>query len=96
MNLALALDNSFEIMNEEEMYDVNGGANPLQIVLGLVTVLGASYAAGIAIGYDLYKTWGVRFSKFGMKVFRIAMTATGLLGASFSMGVSKGYYMAKS
>ncbi len=26
MTLAMALDNSFEIMNEDEMYDVNGGA----------------------------------------------------------------------
>lgn len=25
MNLGLALDNSFEIMNEDEMFDVNGG-----------------------------------------------------------------------
>ncbi len=25
MTLAMALDNSFEIMNEDEMYDVNGG-----------------------------------------------------------------------
>jgi hypothetical protein len=43
----MTLDNSWEIMNEEEMYDVNGGGTvTIKIVLSEVVLEGMLSAAG--------------------------------------------------
>lgn len=53
MTYAMTLDNSWEIMNEEEMYDVNGGGTT-EIVVTFLT--DAAFKAAIGLGAVAFAT----------------------------------------
>lgn len=75
MNLGLALDNSFEIMNEDDMFDVNGGA-----YFNKNQVLGIS-AALVGFGAPLILLGMVGYKKF------MVLTIAGIWKASSTLGV---------
>lgn len=54
MTYAMTLDNSWELMSEEEMYDVNGGASIDLYYISyndLGALLGAAMMSGITVAY---------------------------------------------
>ncbi len=86
---SMALDNSWLVMNEEEMYDVNGGwfwDNGISTYWTGVVIDGAIFAAGIgAAGVSLFRA--IKLFKAGRTYIRTSI-AKFVLAAGYSMASS--------
>ncbi len=90
MTLAMALDNSFEIMNEDEMYDVNGGAW-VSIVLSKDFVRDLITASLSAIGAIIGGALGSVVPILGTSVCAAIGASLGwIIGGAIARGAIRG------
>ncbi len=82
MNLGLALDNSFEIMNEDEMFDVNGGWGFNFPIPGIVKYTHAFTVTANFIKWTIGLSIGALIVVIGAYVGGVAVGILGLVATS--------------
>jgi len=83
MTYAMTLDNSWEIMTEEEMYDVNGGfylSN--RDLTGILVAVGINPLGGFLWGLGIYKLGALISSKAALLGAKIGGTIGGIVGSA--------------
>jgi hypothetical protein len=88
MTYAMTLDNSWELMTEDEMYDVNGGFYISNgDLINLLITIGINPLGGLLWGIGIYKLGALISSKAALLGAKIGGAIGGVIGALLGLGL---------